>query len=659
MSPRDTVRQLLRRMVIVLSVLIVGMTMLSLASVLLIQREIRDVAREITPLVDNSNQMRIAVTDAQTSLNGYLLSGQPDLLEDYHRHRDTFDTARASFQERSRAIGQPDVADDFDAASTDWFALADVAADQAQDGQPPASIDETVVAFHRLTDAHAVLVEDIVELRQQRRDGYTRLMSAAAAVTGLVGVCGLIVTRRQSRHVLRRLTHPLQDLERIVSRQRQGADLRADTDTGATEVVALASAFNELADENAALERARERQLELYRATITVAGQLSSDAEDWDRACATMREGLGTDGLALHEVTARGHRSLLRDGPQGSLLDGVTLPDLLASVAGGRLLVSRREQVREMGQVSLREAATRSGMSAWVLVPLTVPGQVLGVLCIAHAEDYRWPGGELDAIDRFASYLTTALAVRQMVASMIDLDRQKSDFLATTSHELRTPLTSMAGYLELLEDGDFGSLTPQQTRALQVISRNVGRLRRLIDDLLMLNRLSSGEATSHWTYLDLGELSARVVESLAPVASSSGVDLTLHRPDQGLPVRGDRDQLERAIGNVVSNAIKFTGSPGRVTLTCTEQDGLAQVVCRDTGIGIPEADQERMFTRFYRASNAQSSQVQGTGLGLAIVQSVITSHEGSVSLTSVEGQGTTVTLTLPLVTTETAASSRG
>ena len=110
---------------------------------------------------------------------------------------------------------------------------------------------------------------------------------------------------------------------------------------------------------------------------------------------------------------------------------------------------------------------------------------------------------------------------QRYVASLEDLDHQKSDFMATTSHELRTPLTSIAGYLELLEDGDYGQLSPPQTRVLAVISRNVERLRSLIDDLLLLNRLDSGAANTERRTHDIARSTTRVAEQLAPVAAAA------------------------------------------------------------------------------------------------------------------------------------------
>ncbi len=200
------------------------------------------------------------------------------------------------------------------------------------------------------------------------------------------------------------------------------------------------------------------------------------------------------------------------------------------------------------------------------------------------------------------------LGERELVAGLRDLDRQKSDFVATASHELRTPLTSISGYLEMLEDGDLGELSSRQHSAVAVLSRNVGRLRGLIE----------------------------VIPSLDPIAAKKGVELIGPGPcppqlgqaeadqrGEALCVIGDRDQLERALTNVVGNAVKFTPAGRRVRISLGGDAARVEFVCEDSGIGIPETDMESLFTRFFRASNAVEQQVQGSGLGLSIVLAIV------------------------------------
>lgn len=238
---------------------------------------------------------------------------------------------------------------------------------------------------------------------------------------------------------------------------------------------------------------------------------------------------------------------------------------------------------------------------------------------------------------------------RLALDTLQELDRQKSQFLSTTSHELRTPLTSITGYLEMLEDGDFGELGADQRRALGIVHRNARRLQLLIEDVLLLNRMDSGPPPERLETLDLAGCVENVLVNLAPQAARAGVSLGTAPPGTW-PVVGDRDRLERAVTNVVGNAVKFTPAGGRVDLALeTGGDGSSVLLhCTDTGMGIPAEDLEKLFTSFVRASNATTRQVPGTGLGLVIVRAIAEQHGGTVRLDSVEGQGTHVVLELPL-----------
>lgn len=199
----------------------------------------------------------------------------------------------------------------------------------------------------------------------------------------------------------------------------------------------------------------------------------------------------------------------------------------------------------------------------------------------------------------------------------------------------------------MLEDGDAGDLSCQQSRMVDVIGRNTQRLRGLIEDLLVLNRLEAAVQSGAGEDMTTAQLLGHVVEELLPVARNAGVDLRNEISDDVL-VRGDRAQLGRALTNVVSNGVKFTPAGGSVTLTSrlVEDGRFVELACTDTGMGIPEADQQRLFTRFFRASNATTAQVPGTGLGLVIVQGIVERHGGRLELESVENEGTTVRLLL-------------
>ena len=234
------------------------------------------------------------------------------------------------------------------------------------------------------------------------------------------------------------------------------------------------------------------------------------------------------------------------------------------------------------------------------------------------------------------------------VRRLEELDRQKDDFLSTVSHELRTPLASIVGYTEMLCDGDAGELTPPQERLVSVVQRNADRLRGMIEDLLILSRVEAKGLDCDHAPMRLDHTVTDVLESLGPVARRA--DLTVNHNLAEAEIDGDALQLERAVTNLVSNAIKFTPPGGDVTVSLTSDAGAgtATVSIADTGIGVPADEQDLLGTRFFRSTAAQRESIPGTGLGLSIVLAIAESHGGELDFDSVEGQGTTFHLRLPL-----------
>ena len=241
---------------------------------------------------------------------------------------------------------------------------------------------------------------------------------------------------------------------------------------------------------------------------------------------------------------------------------------------------------------------------------------------------------------------------REVVKKLESLDREKTDMLATVNHELRTPLTSIRGYLELVLDGDGGELPAEATEMLTVVDHNADRLQVLVNNMLTMTRLESGAATSSTTEVRIDEVLSHVVRNLGAFARSRKVSLLLDSMVPGIVVLGDEAQLERAFTHIIENAVKFTPERGLVGVTISFDPSLAGsrgviVTVTDSGIGIPTEEIPMLFTRFYRATNAQSGAVPGTGLGLSIVQSLIESHGGAITVESTVGAGTTMEVQLP------------
>jgi signal transduction histidine kinase len=327
--------------------------------------------------------------------------------------------------------------------------------------------------------------------------------------------------------------------------------------------------------------------------------------------------------------------------------------------SGGRLLLD--DLAEDAGQQPWAEHIHReTGATALIVVPIGLGERAIGNLAVAtDTGPRRWTDAEAAMAQQIATFLARAITEtehaaqrREYISRLESLDRQKTEFLATVSHELRTPLTSIQGYLELMLEGEVGPLGEDQRHMLGVVERNTVRLRGLIEDILVLNQVESGGLLAGRTELSVSDLLRDTVEELRSLADKSAVRLDMDtdlRDHEPATVIGDRAQLQRALVNILSNAIKFTPSQGTVRLSCHIDRESEEVVvtCEDTGIGIPEADLAHLFTRFFRASNATSQAIQGTGLGLAIVQAIVETHGGKLILDSIEGKGTTVTMCVP------------
>ncbi|MEW1952757.1 PAS domain S-box protein [Terrabacter sp. NPDC080008] len=241
---------------------------------------------------------------------------------------------------------------------------------------------------------------------------------------------------------------------------------------------------------------------------------------------------------------------------------------------------------------------------------------------------------------------------RQAVEELTRLDRTKSDFVSTVSHELRTPLASVLGYAEMLEDGAAGDLTPRQLELVERVDRNGRRLLALIEDLLINSRIETGRLDLQPTRCDLADVVASAWASVETVTRDRTLVRELDVSPAPLWVEGDAAALERMVTNLLSNAVKFTPDGGWVSLVARPDErhsDTVRLVVSDTGIGIPAADHERVFARFFRSAAANERAIQGPGLGLSIVRAIAEGHGGSVSVESAPDEGATFTVSIPRV----------
>jgi signal transduction histidine kinase len=227
------------------------------------------------------------------------------------------------------------------------------------------------------------------------------------------------------------------------------------------------------------------------------------------------------------------------------------------------------------------------------------------------------------------------------------MNDRRAQFLAVVSHELRTPLTSIVSFSELLR-GEAEGLSADGVRFLDIIERNADRLLRLIDDLLMLDRLEAGVLPLEYTAIDLPGLAADAVRSAAAAAAKSGVTIHLDAVP-GPPLTADARRLLQVLDNLISNAVKFSSVGGLVRVTVRNVRGTWRIEVADAGIGIPPDDVAKLFVAFVRGSNARTAGLPGTGLGLSIVKALVDMHGGQVKVESILNHGTTFTVLLPQV----------
>jgi PAS domain S-box-containing protein len=226
-----------------------------------------------------------------------------------------------------------------------------------------------------------------------------------------------------------------------------------------------------------------------------------------------------------------------------------------------------------------------------------------------------------------------------------ELDRLKDEFVALVSHELRTPLTSIIGYIELLRDERASGMDADHFAG--VIQRNAERLLHLVGDLLFLSQMQSGKLVLEVRGTDLAGIAAEAVQLMQPEARHKHIELTMVAA--AVPhLAVDPARMAQLLSNLISNAVKFTQEDGKVEVTLAVEGNEAVLSVADTGIGIPAADQEQIFERFFRTEAATRRVIPGTGLGLTISKAIVDAHHGSITVRSDEDHGSTFTVRLPL-----------
>lgn len=239
---------------------------------------------------------------------------------------------------------------------------------------------------------------------------------------------------------------------------------------------------------------------------------------------------------------------------------------------------------------------------------------------------------------------TGSVIVFHDITMLKKLERMRKDFVLNVSHELKTPLTSISGFAETLIDGAIDD-REYALKFVNVIKRNTERLTRIVEDLLTLSNIEMGKVDFNIKSINIADPLDTVISTLGQKAAKKGMDIKTD-VDRTLSVRADKDRLEQILINLIDNGIKFSEG-GEIMLRAESKGENVLLSVKDPGIGIPQKDLPRIGERFYRVDPARSREQGGTGLGLAIVKHLISSMGGKFSVESVEGEGTTVSFTLP------------
>jgi signal transduction histidine kinase len=362
-------------------------------------------------------------------------------------------------------------------------------------------------------------------------------------------------------------------------------------------------------------------------------------------ACSIMLLDKRTGELVFSQSTGEGSAGL-RDV-------SVPLDDSIAGwiVRKGKPLLIRdaKTDPRWHSQVDKRiDFDTRSILG----VPLKVKDQIVGVMELLNKIGDR--GFTQDDI-QIASTLAAQAAIAIENARLLDelqraydelaeLDRLKSDFVSVASHELRTPLAVILGYASFLQEEVSGEAGEQ----LSVVLQSALHLRSIIDDMVNLRHVETGEVQLEREIFSMTELVREVTGEFDQLAKAKQQVVSLDLPDDPLKIDADRQKLYLVLANLLSNAVKFTPSQGRVKVSAERRGEEMWIAVMDTGVGIPERDCERIFTRFYQVEPTLTRRYEGMGLGLSIAKSMVDLHEGRMWVDSIVGKGSRFTVVLPV-----------
>jgi signal transduction histidine kinase len=280
-------------------------------------------------------------------------------------------------------------------------------------------------------------------------------------------------------------------------------------------------------------------------------------------------------------------------------------------------------------------------------VPLQTRGRVIGVLNIDHSVPQAFGPTQERLLNVAASQVAVAIDNARLFSEVVAEKQRQDEFLSTVSHEFRTPLACIRGYVNLMLEDEVPD--PQTQREfLEIVHHQTERFILLVNNLLNVAQLDNVELKLSPQPLQLAELVEQAARKLRGLANEKNIELTTSLPAAMPTVRGDYNWLEHVACNLIHNAIKYTPERGRVTVSARLVECEVWVEVSDTGVGIPPAAMEQLFTKFYRVPDETGRRPPGTGLGLHIARKIIVAHSGRIWVESILGEGSIFRFALPV-----------